>query len=65
MNKSVQIMGGHVRKNAAGQIIGTVLIIGLAYALFRYHVAGSVPWNEFSLHILNKGISLGAIVLIA
>lgn len=57
-------MGGHARKSAAGPIIGTVLIIGLAYALLRCHVAGSVPLNEFSITTLNQGISLSAFILI-
>lgn len=57
-------MGGHARKSAAGPIIGTVLIIGLTYALLRCHVAGLVPWNEFSLRTLNQGISLSAFLLI-
>ena len=65
MNETGQIIGGHVRKNAAGPIIGTVLIFGLAYALLRHHVGGAVPWNEVSVHTLNRGISFGAFVLIA
>jgi DMSO/TMAO reductase YedYZ heme-binding membrane subunit len=65
LNETGQIIGGHVRKNAAGPIIGTVLIFGLAYALLRHHVAGAVPWDEVSVRTLNKGISFGAFVLIA
>ena len=64
MNHDGQTVAGHARKNSAGPIIVTVLIFGLAYALLRNHVAGSVPWNEFSLHTLNKGFSLSAFILI-
>ena len=47
----------------ANVIIGTVLI-AIAYAVLRYHIAGDVPWDEFSLFILNKGLCLGAFVLL-
>lgn len=52
------------RENAAGPIIAVTVIFALAYALFRDHVAGTVPWNDVSLHTLNSGIALGAMVLL-
>jgi DMSO/TMAO reductase YedYZ heme-binding membrane subunit len=37
----------------------------LVYAVVRYHVAGDVPWENFPLFILNKTLSLAAVLLIA
>jgi len=42
-----------------------VLIFSLLYAVVRYHIAGPVPWKDFPFFILNKGISLGAFILLA
>lgn len=52
------------RENAAGPIVAVVVIFGLAYAVLYCHVAGSVPWKDFSLYALNKGISLSAFILV-
>ena len=52
------------QKNSAGTIITVTLIFGLAYAALRYHVLGPVPWKDFPFFILNKGISLGAFILL-
>jgi len=52
------------KKNSAGTIITVTLIFGLAYAVLRYHVLGPVPWKDFPFFILNKGISLGAFILL-
>jgi DMSO/TMAO reductase YedYZ heme-binding membrane subunit len=41
------------------------LVFGIAYAVVRYHIVGSVPWKDFPFFILNKGISLSAFVLLA
>jgi DMSO/TMAO reductase YedYZ heme-binding membrane subunit len=57
-------MNENVKKNSAGSIIVSVLLFGLAYAVVRYHVAGSVPWKDFPFFILNKGISLSAFILL-
>ncbi len=54
-----------VRENSAGRIIAVVLIAALLYAIMRYHIVGPVPWNDFPFFILNKGISLGAFILLA
>jgi DMSO/TMAO reductase YedYZ heme-binding membrane subunit len=37
----------------------------VAYAILRYHIVGPVPWKDFPLFILNKGISLSAFILLA
>ena len=39
--------------------------VSLAYAVFRYHGSGEVAWSHFPLFILNKIISLAAIIFIA
>jgi DMSO/TMAO reductase YedYZ heme-binding membrane subunit len=52
------------QKNSAGSIIAVTLIFGLAYAVLRYHIMGSVPWKDFPFFILNKGISLAAFILL-
>ncbi len=54
-----------VRENSAGRIITVVLVFSLLYAIVRYHIAGPVPWKDFPFFILNKGISLGAFILLA
>lgn len=51
-------------KNAAGSIIAVVILLSLAYAIVRYHVAGPVPWKDFPFFILNKGVSLAAFILL-
>jgi hypothetical protein len=52
------------KRNAAGRLIAVALLLGLAYAVLRYHVFGSVPWKDFPFFILNKGISLSAFVML-
>ena len=57
-------MNSDVKKNSATSIIAIALIFGLAYAVLRYHIVGSVPWKDFPFFILNKGISLSAFILL-
>jgi DMSO/TMAO reductase YedYZ heme-binding membrane subunit len=40
------------------------MLLSVGYAVLRYHIAGPVPWKDFPFFILNKGISLGAFILI-
>jgi len=49
--------------NAAGKIIFFTITLCVAYAILRYHILGPVSWNEFPFFILNKGISLAALLL--
>ena len=58
-------MNEAIRKNSAGPIILATLIFGLVYAVVRYHLAGPVPWKDFPFFILNKGLSLSALILLA
>jgi len=50
--------------NAGGKVIAATLALAIGYAVLRYHLAGDVPWKDFSLFILNKGLCLGAFVLL-
>ena len=58
-------MDNDAKKNSAASIITVVLLFGLAYAITRYHLVGPVPWKDFPMFILNKGISLSAFILLA
>jgi hypothetical protein len=51
-------------KNSAGAIIVIVLLFSIGYAIVRYHIVGPVPWKDFPFFILNKGVSLAAIILL-
>jgi len=50
--------------NFAPQIIGLTVVLSIAFAVVRYHLIGSVLWKDFPFFILNKGISLAAIILL-
>jgi len=52
-------------RNSASKIIGTTLILSIAYAILRYHIAGNVDWSQLPFFILNKGICLAAYVLLS
>ncbi len=58
-------MNHEIKKNSAASIITIVMVFGLAYAITRYHLVGPVPWKDFPMFILNKGISLSAFILLA
>jgi hypothetical protein len=51
-------------RNAARSIIAVTLLLAVGYAVLRYHIAGGVPWKDFPFLILNKGLCLGAFVLL-
>jgi hypothetical protein len=51
-------------KNSAASIIMATLVLSVGYAVLRYHVVGPVPWMDFPLYILNKGLCLAAFVLL-
>jgi hypothetical protein len=57
-------MSNGEQKNAAGKLIFIILVSGLAYAMVRYHIVGSVPWKDLPFFILNKGISLSAFIML-
>jgi hypothetical protein len=51
-------------KNSAGRIIFITIIFCVGYAILRYHIVGPVAWKDFPFFILNKGISLAALMLL-
>ena len=51
-------------KNSASFIIWVVLVLSIGYAIVRYHIAGPVPWKDFPMFILNKGLCLAAFILL-
>jgi DMSO/TMAO reductase YedYZ heme-binding membrane subunit len=57
-------MNHEIKKNSAASIITIVMVFGLAYAITRYHLVGPVPWKDFPMFILNKGISLSAFIML-
>lgn len=46
------------------KIIWPILIFSIGYSILRYNVVGSVPWKDVPIFILNKGVSLAAIILL-
>ena len=56
--------GADERANAAPLIILGVFLLSLGYAVLRYHILGPVPWKDFPLFILNKGVCLAAFLLL-
>lgn len=50
--------------NAAGRIIFFTVVLCVAYAIVRYHIVGPVAWKDFPFFILNKGISMAALMLL-
>jgi len=53
-----------IQKNSAAAIILVVLALSLGYAILRYHIVGPVPWKDFPMFILNKGLCLAAFILL-
>jgi hypothetical protein len=39
-------------------------LLSLGYAVLRYHILGPVPWKDFPLYTLNKGVCLAAFLLL-
>ena len=52
------------KQNAAPAIITVTLALAIGYAILRYHLVGPVPWKDFPLFILNKGLCLAAYLLL-
>lgn len=57
-------MSDKALEEIGGSVIAGTISVSVVYAVVRYHVAGDVPWNEFSLFILNKGLCLAAFILL-
>ncbi len=53
------------QENLASTIILVTLLLAVGYSILRYHIVGPVPWKDFPFFILNKGLCLGAFVLLS
>ena len=51
-------------KNSAKTIILVTLLLAIGYSVLRYHIVGPVPWKDFPMFILNKGLCLAAFILL-
>jgi len=51
-------------KNSARAIILVTLLLAIGYSVLRYHIAGPVPWKDFPMFILNKGLCLAGFILL-
>ncbi len=51
-------------KNSAGSIILITLLLAIGYSVLRYHIVGPVPWKDFPMFILNKGLCLAGFILL-
>ncbi len=52
------------KKSSAGAIILVALLLAIGYAVLRYHIVGPVPWKDFPMFILNKGLCLAGFILL-
>jgi DMSO/TMAO reductase YedYZ heme-binding membrane subunit len=50
--------------STSGKIIGSTVVVAMTYAVLRYHIVGDVPLKDFPFYIFNKGLSLGAFILL-
>jgi DMSO/TMAO reductase YedYZ heme-binding membrane subunit len=51
-------------RNSAGAIILVTVLLSIGYAVLRYHIVGPVPWKDFPMFILNKGLCLAGFILL-
>ncbi len=51
-------------QNFARTIVLFTLLLAIGYAILRYHIAGPVPWKDFPMFILNKGLCLAGFILL-
>jgi len=51
-------------RNSAKTVILVTLLLAIGYSVLRYHIAGPVPWKDFPMFILNKGLCLAAFILL-
>jgi len=53
------------QENLAGTIVLVTLLLAVGYSILRYHIVGPVPWKDFPFFVLNKGLCLGAFILLS
>ena len=59
---------GQISDKVKGQksvyrIVSLAAIFSIGYAVLRYNIFGAVPWKDLPFYVLNKAISLTAIIL--
>ena len=52
-------------KEFAGNIIPVTIVMSIGYSVLRYNIMGDVSWEDVPFYILNKGISLSALILLS
>lgn len=57
-------MNSPTDRNAAGEIIAVTVLLAIGYAVLRYHIFGEVAWKDLPFFVLNKGLGLGAFLLL-
>ncbi len=57
-------MSNSNNRNAAVPIIAVTMLLAIGYAILRYNVLGDALWKDLPFFILNKGLCLGAFILI-
>jgi hypothetical protein len=50
---------------ASWRVVSLSCFAALAYAVFRYHLAGDTPWTRLPLFTMNKAVSFAAAILFA
>ena len=65
MYKDKALVETEKMNSPAWGIISWTFILSMSYAIIRYHVLGEVPWKDLPFLILNKGISMSALILLA
>lgn len=53
------------RKNYSSTIIAITFLISLGYAIVRYHILGPIPWKDLPFFVLNKGVALSSLFILA
>ena len=50
-------------KRTAFGIVAITALFSISYAILRYNVFGTEPWSSLPFFVMNKAISLSAIIL--
>jgi DMSO/TMAO reductase YedYZ heme-binding membrane subunit len=60
-----KLPGDRLWQPVTAKWFGYVMGFTLVYSILRYHISGEVFWEHFPLYILNKAISLAAVIFVA
>lgn len=50
-------------KKIVSVIVAITAIFSMSYAILRYNIFGQIPWKDLPFYIMNKAVSLSAIIL--